>query len=118
MPTAESVRRYALPLVLGAVSVAGFAPLGWFPLVVLTLGSLYALLGRLADARRTLREAALSGWFFGLGFFLVGVSWIFVSLKNGRPIAVPDEVRNAFPVLPTEEAALAACQSAKTVSAT
>ena len=28
--------------------------------------------------------------------------WIFVRLKNGRPIAVPDEVRNAFPVLPTE----------------
>ena len=45
-------------------------------------------------------------------------AWIFVSLKNGRPITVPDEVRNAFPVLPTEEAALAACQSAKTVSAT
>ena len=90
MPTAESVRRYALPLVLGAVSVAGFAPLGWFPLVVLTLGSLYALLGRLADARRTLREAALSGWFFGLGFFLVGVSWIFVSLSTfgGMPAPV------------------------------
>ena len=90
MPTAESVRRYALPLVLGAVSVAGFAPLGWFPLVVLTLGSLYALLGRLADDRRTLREAALTGWFFGLGFFLVGVSWIFVSLSTfgGMPAPV------------------------------
>ena len=90
MPTAESVRRYASPLVLGAVSVAGFAPLGWFPLVVLTLGSLYALLGRLADDRRTLREAALTGWFFGLGFFLVGVSWIFVSLSTfgGMPAPV------------------------------
>lgn len=44
--------------------------------------------------------------------------WIFVSLKNGRPIAVQEDVRNAFPVLATDEAALAACQSAKTASAT
>ena len=61
MPAAESVRRYVLPLALGAVSVAGFAPLGWFPLVVLTLGGLYALLGRLTDGYRALREAIGSG---------------------------------------------------------
>ena len=31
--------------------------------------------------------------------------WIFVSLKNGRPLAIPDELRAAFEVVATEEAA-------------
>ena len=90
MPAAEPVRRYLAPLALGAVSVAGFAPLGWFPLLILTLGGLYILLGRQADERRPRRGAALTGWLFGLGFFLVGVSWIFVSLSTfgGMPAPV------------------------------
>ena len=36
--------------------------------------------------------------------------WIFVCLKNGRPLAVPQDVSSAFPLLTSEEAALAACQ--------
>ena len=32
--------------------------------------------------------------------------WIFVSLKNGRPLAIPDAVRTAFPVVESEAAAL------------
>ena len=32
--------------------------------------------------------------------------WIFVSLKNGRPLAIPDAVRTAFPVVESETAAL------------
>lgn len=33
--------------------------------------------------------------------------WIFVSLRNGRPLAIPDAVRTAFPVVASEAAALA-----------
>ena len=32
--------------------------------------------------------------------------WIFVSLKNGRPLAIPEAVRSAFPVIDSETAAL------------
>ena len=90
-PAESASRRYvvAAPL-LGAAGVAAFAPLGWFPLAWLTLGGLYALLGPLADARRPARAGARLGWLFGLGVFLAGVSWIYVSLGTfgGMPAAV------------------------------
>ena len=38
--------------------------------------------------------------------------WIFVSLKNGRPLAIPDAVRNAFAVVDSEETVLAALKRA------
>ena len=90
-PAEPAARRYvvAAPL-LGAAGVAAFAPLGWFPLAWLTLGGLYALLGPLADECRPARAGARLGWLFGLGAFLAGVSWIYVSLGTfgGMPAAV------------------------------
>ena len=32
--------------------------------------------------------------------------WIFVSLRNGRPIAIPEGVRNAFSIVESEDAVL------------
>ena len=32
--------------------------------------------------------------------------WIFVSLKNGRPLTIPNTVREAFPIVESEAAAL------------
>ncbi|MDR0441488.1 MAG: apolipoprotein N-acyltransferase [Candidatus Accumulibacter sp.] len=82
-------RRFAAFL-LGAASVAAFAPLGWFPVTWATFGGLYALLCPLAERRGGTGEAALAGWLFGLGFFLAGASWIFVSLSTfgGMPAPV------------------------------
>ncbi|MDR3300406.1 MAG: apolipoprotein N-acyltransferase [Candidatus Accumulibacter sp.] len=82
-------RRVIAPL-LGAASVFAFAPFGGFPIVWLTLGGLYALLGTAADKRVPAREGALLGGLFGLGGFLAGVSWIFVSLSTfgGMPTAI------------------------------
>ncbi|MFT3847819.1 MAG: thioesterase family protein [Propionivibrio sp.] len=33
--------------------------------------------------------------------------WIFVNLSNGRPVAIPNELRTAFDIVATETAALA-----------
>ena len=71
-----------LAFVLGLLSVAAFAPLAWFPLIWLTQGGLYFLLEKSTEGPRKVLHAALIGWAFGLGMFLCGVSWIYISLSN------------------------------------
>lgn len=68
---------------LGVAGTACFAPLELFWLAPFVWGGLFALLRR-AD---TLRHGALTGLGFGLGFFLTGVSWVYVSLSvfGGMP---------------------------------
>lgn len=61
-----------LPFVLGAASAAGFAPLGWWPLGLLCLAGLIALIER----AETMRRALSAGWWFGLGHFSIGLNWI------------------------------------------
>jgi apolipoprotein N-acyltransferase len=73
-----------LPLTLGVASVFGFAPFYLFPLAVLALAGLYFLV---RDA--TPREAFLRGWLFGLGWFLAGVSWVYVSMHDVGGLALP-----------------------------
>jgi apolipoprotein N-acyltransferase len=69
--------RIALPAAAaGAIAALGFAPLSWFPLTPLGLAVLFTLWTFSACPR----DAAWAGFFFGLGFFHVGVSWVFVSL--------------------------------------
>lgn len=67
-----------LAFVLGALTVAGFAPFSLFPLPVLTL----ALLMRLWTRQALPLRAALLGLAFGLGLFLFGASWVYVSLHD------------------------------------
>jgi len=62
--------------VLGALAVAGFAPVGISLLAPLSLAALFAVL---AVTRRP-RRAALLGFLWGLGHFGAGVSWVYVSL--------------------------------------
>jgi apolipoprotein N-acyltransferase len=69
-----------LPLVsllAGALAVGGFAPLNLWPLPVLSLAGLFGLLVRAT----TRRAGFLIGFSWGLGLFLTGVSWIYVSLS-------------------------------------
>ena len=68
----------AVAFFLGAATVAGFAPMYLFPLPLATLAVLM-LQWRYAE---TPRRAAQLGWFYGLGFFLTGVSWVYVSLHT------------------------------------
>ena len=63
--------------VLGALLVLAFAPFGLYPIAVLSLAG---LLWSLEDLgwRRALRR----GFLFGFAEFLVGVSWIYVSVHD------------------------------------
>jgi apolipoprotein N-acyltransferase len=70
---------------LGAASVAGFAPLYLYPIPVITLALLAWLWNGAGSPRRA---AALGGW-FGLGFFLTGVSWVYVSLHDFGAMPAP-----------------------------
>ena len=76
---------FILPFVLGAATVAGYAPFGLFPLPVLTLAALFLLWSRAPSPG----AAAARGFAFGLGLFLLGVSWIYVSLHDFGAMPMP-----------------------------
>lgn len=69
-----------LPLaaLAGAIGVLGFAPFYLYPLLIAAL-ALLIVLWREAGSRR---RAMLVGFVFGLGYFLAGVSWVYVSLHD------------------------------------
>jgi len=69
--------------VLGAAGVLAFAPCALFWLAPAVWLGLFLLL----RAAASVRQAALTGFVFGLGFFLCGVSWVYVSLSvfGGMP---------------------------------
>ena len=70
------------PLILaalaGSATVPGFAPFEWFVLPVLTLAVLIRLWRNAANPL----AAALAGFTFGLGYFICGVSWVYVSMHD------------------------------------
>jgi len=69
----------------GALTAAGFAPLYLFPLPVVTL----ALLVGLCEQAATHRQRFLLGLGWGLGCFLAGVSWVYVSLHTFGAMPAP-----------------------------
>jgi apolipoprotein N-acyltransferase len=79
------MRRPLLAASVGAASVAGFAPFELFPVPILAL----ALLFRFWRQTPSPRGAAWLGFCYGLGFFLAGVSWVYVSLHDVGGMAAP-----------------------------
>ena len=75
--------RLALAALIGAAGVTCFAPLELFWLAPAIWAGVFALLQRAESPRQGL----LTGLAFGLGFFLCGVSWVYVSLSvfGGMP---------------------------------
>lgn len=67
----------------GAATVLAFAPASLFPLALLSFAVLVHLWMRASP-----RRAFLSGYWFGLGMFGAGVSWIYVSMHTfgGMPL--------------------------------
>lgn len=59
----------------GLMLPLSFAPTHWWMLAIFTLTLLYALIQRC-----TPRQALWLGWLFGLGYFGIGVHWVYFSL--------------------------------------
>jgi len=90
--------RWIVAALAGAASVAGFAPFRIAPLPIVALSVLFALWAGTglrrdepnAAAALAPRAAAATGFAFGLGYFLTGTSWVYVSLHTfgGMPAAL------------------------------
>ena len=61
-----------IALLAGLAAACGFAPFGLWPLSLVALAVLLALVARAP----TIRRAALLGWLFGVGHFALGLNWI------------------------------------------
>jgi apolipoprotein N-acyltransferase len=75
----------AVNALAGALAVAGFAPLGWWPLTWLALVVLFVSLARVDTGW----QGFARGFAWGLGFFLAGVSWVYVSMHVYGGMSAP-----------------------------
>jgi apolipoprotein N-acyltransferase len=60
----------------GAISALAFPPIGFFPALLLGFAALMLLLDGADESPRPLRSAALMGWAFAFGQYVVGWHWI------------------------------------------
>ncbi|GGC99907.1 apolipoprotein N-acyltransferase [Halopseudomonas salina] len=66
---------HLLALLAGALSTLALSPFGLWPLGLLSVALLFQGLQQLQPG-----QAALRGWFWGLGLFASGVSWVYISI--------------------------------------
>ena len=104
-------RRLLLAFLAGAAMVPAFAPLEWFALALAAL----ALLIHLWLTASGARAAAWLGFAFGMGTFLAGVSWVYVSLHRygAMPAPLAAFATFAFCAILAAYAALAGALQAK-----
>ncbi|MDE0190928.1 MAG: apolipoprotein N-acyltransferase [Gammaproteobacteria bacterium] len=79
-------RRYALPLAAlaaGGVLPLALAPFGVWPLLLVSVGTLFWILRR----TETGKGAFWRGWLYGVGKYGVGASWVYVSIHVYGPTA-------------------------------
>ena len=69
-------RRLLLAFAMGAVSATGFAPLSFFPALLIGYGCLVLLIDGADASPRPVHRAMSAGWTFFFGQFLVGLHWI------------------------------------------
>ncbi|HVV65328.1 MAG TPA: apolipoprotein N-acyltransferase [Rhizomicrobium sp.] len=60
----------------GCASALGFAPFDCVPLLLLGFAALVLLIDGARRSANPIRNAALAGWCFGFGQFLVGLHWV------------------------------------------
>ena len=65
-------------LLLGTLCVFGFAPFYVFILPILSIAGLFYLW----EVSQSPKQAAKLGFIFGLGFFIAGIYWIYISLHD------------------------------------
>lgn len=95
LSTQQGLHRYLLATLAGWLLPLSFAPYSyWFITPVAICLLLLALKGRQAASplRERFRPSFTLGWFFGLGLFGNGVSWVYVSIHDygytGAPLAL------------------------------
>ncbi len=70
--------RYLLAISLGATAVLGFAPFYLFPIPILALLGLFMLWQKTNNPKTAFKL----GFAFGLGLYIVGIYWIYISLHD------------------------------------
>ncbi|OUD13868.1 apolipoprotein N-acyltransferase [Thioflexithrix psekupsensis] len=75
--TTYSILGDFLALIAGAILPFAFAPFSWFFLAIIAPAMLFVIWQNVTPARCFWR-----GWLFGVGFFGVGVSWVYVSFSD------------------------------------
>jgi len=73
---ASGFRRLAVAAGLGAVSALAYAPFYAWPVLFLTFPAFVFIVDGADRARRPWFAAALDGWAFGFGYFLIGLHWV------------------------------------------
>ncbi len=69
---------YLLAIALGATAVLGFAPFYLFPLPILALIGLFVLWHKTNSPKAAFKL----GFAYGLGLYIVGIYWIYISLHD------------------------------------
>ncbi len=84
MTTRNDVLRGAAALLSGVIGAFALPFWSFWPLIFLSLGGFFYLSGK----DRTFRQGFLTGWLFGLGYFVAGLYWIGNALLvDGNPYA-------------------------------
>ncbi|MEK6242927.1 MAG: apolipoprotein N-acyltransferase [Pseudomonadota bacterium] len=76
---------HAAAFVAGAAAVLGFSPFDFFSATLIALAVLVHLWVRAPSPRAAFRI----GFFFGLGLYVTGVSWVYVSLNRFGAMPMP-----------------------------
>lgn len=82
--TQYSMRTLLLSFLVGVVGVAGWAPMAWWPLVLLS----YAVLAVFVMKSHSVKQAANIGLVFGIALHVVGHGWIYTGLHSTVGMAV------------------------------
>ncbi|MGD9662574.1 MAG: apolipoprotein N-acyltransferase [Porticoccaceae bacterium] len=93
MTTLLSAGRYSVALLCGALMPLGLAPFGWWILALLSAGTLALLLQKLRP-----KGVFFTCFYYGLGMFGAGVSWVFISINHhgGESIAISTLLTGLF----------------------
>ncbi|WP_461520829.1 apolipoprotein N-acyltransferase [Porticoccus sp.] len=78
------IKGHFYALLFGAVLPLAFAPWNWWPLSLLSTAGLVVLLRELSP-----RSCFWRSFWFGLGLFGAGVSWVFVSIHDHGQASIP-----------------------------
>jgi len=73
----HNLRHYVAALLAGAMAPLAFSPVNMWLLSLVSVGWYYSLLKHTSP-----RTAAFTGWCYGLGYFGVGTSWVYVSIHD------------------------------------